>query len=265
MNTSDPALARSLFLDGSFETDNIKSLLELLDAESLHPRQIIDIGANVGTTTVNLLARMPEASGIAIEPHAGNFRLLRQNLLANDMFDRVKTFNAAVSDRDGKVPLELSPQHPGDHRVRVTDWPGQFGEDTWEVTNVPSWRLDSMVEKGHIDPNKPSLLWIDAQGHEAQILAGAKLLRHVPTVVELWPYGLRRARTLDRFIDLASDFGKAIELGTRMRPLTRVTLLERVKELEAAQRQYTDLLLIPDRSMEVRDASADAAARPTAS
>lgn len=244
VSTSDPALARGLFLNRAFETENLDSLLEVFGAEGYRPQQIIDVGANIGTTSINLLARMPGANGIAFEPHSDNFRLLRQNLLANDMTDRVKTFNAAVSDRDGTVQLELSPQHPGDHRVRVTEAPGRFAEDTWEVTMVPARKLDSVVDQGHIDPDTPSLLWIDAQGHEAQILSGAKRLWHVPTVVELWPYGLRRAAGLDLFIDLVATYEKVIELGDRPRTLTRTDFLARVEEVDAA-RQYTDLLLMP--------------------
>jgi hypothetical protein len=48
------------------------------------------------------------------------------------------------------------------------------------------------------------LVWMDVQGHEAHVLAGATCLAGVPVVTEFWPFGLRRAGALARFHELTA-------------------------------------------------------------
>ena len=71
---------------------------------------------------------------------------------------------------------------------------------------VPAHRLDSLAEKEVVDLNAIDLVWMDAQGHEAHILAGAESLMtmDIPILTEYWPYGLRRAGALDRFHSLVA-------------------------------------------------------------
>ena len=51
------------------------------------------------------------------------------------------------------------------------------------------------------------MFWVDAQGHDAHVLAGAGSLADsgTPAIVEYWPYGLRRADGLDLFHELVAD------------------------------------------------------------
>ena len=65
----------------------------------------------------------------------------------------------------------------------------------WKATvTVPVRSVDSLVAEGLIEPARLGLVWIDVQGHEAHVLAGAQRLleQGVPTVIEVWPYGLAR-------------------------------------------------------------------------
>ena len=51
----------------------------------------------------------------------------------------------------------------------------------------------------------PSLLWVDVQGYEGYVFRGgqSRLSQGVPTVAEVWPYGIRRAgMQLAEFTDI---------------------------------------------------------------
>jgi FkbM family methyltransferase len=144
-----------------------------------------------------------------MEPDAENVRFLRANLALNGVQDRVTIHQMALSDTDGTVVLERSENNWGDHRVRVAD---PFGPDLHDeglraTSNVPARRLDSLVDTGEIILEDIDLVWIDAQGHEGHILAGAERLAGagIPVVTEYWPYGLRRAGALERFHTLVSE------------------------------------------------------------
>ena len=64
------------------------------------PRNIVDIGANVGYASAYFLARFPDAHVLAVEPDAGNLALARRNLAP--FGDRVTLVEGAVwSHRTG--------------------------------------------------------------------------------------------------------------------------------------------------------------------
>ena len=63
-------------------------------------RTAVDLGANIGVTSLVLLERFPSCRVIAFEPHRGNFEVLRRNL------PNCQTYEAAVWSRAGAVTLE---------------------------------------------------------------------------------------------------------------------------------------------------------------
>jgi hypothetical protein len=54
---------------------------------------------------------------------------------------------------------------------------------------VPAVTLDGLVERGVIDLDRVGLVWVDAQRHEGQVLAGASTFRAagIPTMVAVRP------------------------------------------------------------------------------
>ena len=90
----------------------------------------------------------------------------------------------AVALEETAVTLELDPHNAGDHPVRVPEaGDGRFDEQLREVIKVPARPLDIQ------------LCWMEIQGYEAlAIESGANVFAcGVPTVVEVWPYGIKRA------------------------------------------------------------------------
>ena len=165
----------------------------------------VDVGANIGTTTVMALRRHGFASGIAIEPAQENFRTLRINLVANGLESRVQAIRAAVSDREGEVMFDVSRPNSGAYRIASADAGGTVA--------VEAVTLDGLVSSGVIEPSRVGLLWVDAVGHERNVLAGASTLlaAGVPAVI-------------------------AVRRNLRLDPETRET----VSELLAAH--YTDVV-----------------------
>jgi len=246
VDTSDVAIGREVFLERGFDSQNVDAVLDCLREFELRPEQIIDVGANIGTVTLDLLACFPDAVALAFEPDEINVRLLRQNVMGNDLSDRVTVYEAAVSDHDGEATFEISPSNPGDHRVRIGAPEGEIGEERWATRTVPVMRLDTLVDDTALDPQRPTLLWIDAQGHEAQILQGASRLRGAPTVVEFWPYGLRRAGGYDTFLAQVRAYASIREIRGGVRHISSAELDTLGRDLEA-RKAFTDLLLLPHR------------------
>lgn len=253
MNTDDHGAGMTLFMGIDSEHRTLERVLDALQAAGVagpEGRTLIDVGANVGTASVTALGAFGFERAICFEPLPRNRELLSLNLAYNGFEERSTIIEVALSDRAGTAVFEIAPKNPSDARVRVPEKTdsGVLGEEEWSTVEVPTATLDSFVESGDVDPDSVGLLWIDAQGHEGQILAGAQALlaKRVPLVIEFWPYGLRRSGGLDEVVKVVSSgYSQLLDLGKdppeAPRPVADIAMLAD-EYWGVAQ---TDLLLIP--------------------
>ena len=250
-------LGKLTFLEGGFEQQVMESAVALLEEQLGHPplagRTFVDVGANIGTSTIPALKMLGARHAIAIEPAEANCRLLRANVAANGLEGRVTVIQVALSEQAGERQLEIGPDNSGDCRIRLTSEPGSIGESDWTTETVSTATFDDICDKHNIGMNEIGIVWIDTQGHEAHVLGGAASLldSSVPVLAEYWPYGLRRAGSLDRLHAIvAANYRVVIDLRASMES-------ERVEELPAsrvgalAERydsenhwEYTDIALL---------------------
>jgi FkbM family methyltransferase len=151
----------------------------------------IDIGANIGLTTIPI-ARRAAVSCKAFEPEPQTFRYLTTNLRQNCTAGNVEPFNLALSDRRGTVAFELADDNLGDNRIHLTDDEGSFGEAARRVITVPTDRLDDVLSVATLAP--PIAVKIDTQGAECRVLDGGRSVLDAASIItfEFWPYGMRR-------------------------------------------------------------------------
>jgi FkbM family methyltransferase len=179
----------------------------------------VDIGANIGTTTVAALRRQGFAAGVAVEPSPRNFDLLRVNLVAAGLDGRVVTINAAAGAHPGSITLDVSDTNTGGHHV------DEGPADSGTRVAVPMVTLDSLIAEGTVDVAHTSLVWIDAQGYDLEVLEGASVLlgAGVPVVAAFRAEQGDRMRAglpalvEDRYTDVVNLRG-----GEPMRPLTEL-------------------------------------------
>jgi FkbM family methyltransferase len=226
------------------ETRHLQRALEVLENAGVEvPRDtFVDVGAHIGTTAIAAVSRFGFDLAVALEPERANYRLLRVNLAANDLEARVRTFNVAVSSRVGTADLKLRPEFGSKHRLVVDGEPQQAS-----TVGVPLTTLDAVAEDGHLDPSRTSLLWLDVEGHELEVLQGARRLieRSVPIVMEFVPRRLRQDGRLAALAEvLAEHYTYVLDLrpppgdDPDIRPLGELDLLAK-----RYARSFTDLLV----------------------
>ena len=258
-SNKDRAIGRLLYTDRAFELDKIDRAIRCaISAGVLHERNdgwLLDVGANVGSVCIPLVQRGIVTQALAFEPEPKNYAHLVRSLALNHIAPRtIRPLNAAVSSTNGTATLELAFTNFGDHRIRVeaptTSHP-ELREAERTVITVLVHRLDDVVTAHGIAREAVRLLWVDAQGHEGQVLEGAPALigAGVPVVTEFWPYGLARSgeegrrfgdilrARFDAFYDVSDD-------APTRHPIADVpSLFERYPATPGTA--FTDLLLIP--------------------
>jgi FkbM family methyltransferase len=258
VRTQDKHVARALFLkqgrgDMKLLQRCATTVAALLGQDAIAGRLLIDVGANIGSTTINALHDGLFGHVLAIEPDPENFETLRLNLLLNGLEARATAIQAAASDVDGELSLVVNPTRSGKHRIASGDERASGAAE--EKLTVAAVTLDSLGEEGVYDPADVGLVWIDAEGHEGHILGGATELtrRSVPVVFEWDPTGLDEGSGRNLISDALTgrythfaDMRAAAAPGEpryRLRPLDELAGYVRLAEREADV-HFTDILAL---------------------
>lgn len=208
VSTHDYDVSRRTFVSGPY---GLERLLRVGDHVDLRGREVLEVGANIGTTTVPLVTLLGAAHVHACEPIPRNLTLLERNVSRNGLAARVTIHRAAVSARAGTLTLSLPDRFWGSSRVAAQGY------------CASATTIDALLAGGTIDAERLALVWIDVEGHEAAVLAGGRSLPAVAIVLEHDPaqqpdlsaLHAEIARRASRLIDLASGEEVALAgLGT---------------------------------------------------
>lgn len=122
---------------------------------NIHPEWVLDLGANIGMTSVWLASRYSVKKVIAVEPAKSNEALTRQNLMQNQVSAIV--IAAAIGSRDGSVVFV---EHPASN----------FGQvDYSESGSTPMISMNTLMER-YCNGRKIDLLKLDIEGGEEELL-----------------------------------------------------------------------------------------------
>ena len=188
----DAYISKGLFSTGNSEINKFAKAITLLGRPF---ETLIDVGANIGTICISALKRGYVKQAIALEPEPRNFRTLMANAYLNDVHNLLSGINKAAGQFDDQVvEFEISPNNMGDHRVKVIQSDGSYGEGSRSHIKVVSTSLDSVLSNFKQLSLATTVMCMDTQGYEGYIFAGAQTLvnAQVPCVIEFWPYGMLR-------------------------------------------------------------------------
>jgi FkbM family methyltransferase len=220
-------------------------LAEILETRELAVgRAMIDIGANVGTTSIPR-ALLGDFNWVyAIEPDPLNYACLVRNIVSNRVRGLVLPDRVAIGDSNGQMTMHV--RRSGTHHLVTRAENVSEGERMV----VPCLTLDSWVEQMGIDLSAVGFIKSDTQGWDARVLAGAERAlaeRHIAWQIEFSPPMLERSgKSVDdlfslldahftHFIDLRNEAGRRVRRTEELRAS--------LADIGSARRRYTNLLL----------------------
>jgi FkbM family methyltransferase len=167
--TSD-SIGFSILTGGVFDPCVTETLHRLIDPGDL----VVDVGANIGYLT-SLAAARAGGDGLvmAFEPHPRTFELLESNAArwrGRGGVADVELHQVALSDHAGEGTLIAGPsfdEHMGMAALASDESPAKESAVTVTVA-----RLDDALSPG----DRPGALKIDVEGHEPEVLRGARRL-----------------------------------------------------------------------------------------
>ncbi len=227
-------------------------IVEILQTrEAIGAGVMLDIGANIGLTSVTRALLGDFDIVYAAEPAPDNFACLVHTVLMNGLRGLVLPDRVAISNVDGMARLHLA-KSIGGHAL----------SERGDGLEVPTFTVDSWLMRLGVAAREVQFVKVDTQGREGHVLDGASSLLARPGVVwnlEFSPTHLakagRSARALiaqlqhhfSHFVDLSPD-----GLGSRVRSVAELSdalgylrLDPGVESpaLDASPRSYTNLLV----------------------
>ncbi|MFH0912649.1 MAG: FkbM family methyltransferase [Patescibacteria group bacterium] len=145
---------------------------------------VIDAGANIGVFSLLASSIMQRGRVYAFEPSALTFDLLRRNVVANHLQDRVFIYHQALGDSREMKPLRISQGILQTDNV-MADSPFIQGREGGLIDTemVEVITIDHLVEQEQI--NRIDFIKVDTEGYERKIILGAAqtIRRFSPTIV----------------------------------------------------------------------------------
>jgi FkbM family methyltransferase len=146
---------------GCFEKE-IVNFIKRLNMEGY--QFFIDVGAHHGYFTC--LAQRIGMQTVSIEADPMNFRVLKKNLLVNNL-DARHIFNLGASDRAGTMDFYGFSTGVSSH----PNWSRNVSRRKFRAKTIT---IDTLIDVNWV--TGPLIMKIDVEGHEKEVLRGAKLL-----------------------------------------------------------------------------------------
>lgn len=185
-----------------FSEEILSNLSKIIDPNS----SVIDIGAQVGNMSIaySLFANQV----FSFEPNPATFEVLEKNSKLNP---NIHPFNYAISDEEGELTFHYSDMGfcNGGFATRTNFGVGVTGHqvpiDVYGI-NLPKFLKEETIDLGNV-----SLIKIDAEGHDKDILKTLEpiITQHKPYLISEIYNGLDKSETQE-LIDVIHSYGYKI-------------------------------------------------------
>ena len=125
---------------------------------------VIDLGANIGYTTLIMCKNVGNGRVYAIEPDPHNIDILTKNIEHNNYKDVCKITQAAIDKEDGNLEFWIA-SAPNLNSVQKT-------KNSIRKIDVPALSLPTFIEN-EMEGRYPNFIKMDIEGHEVSVFEGA--------------------------------------------------------------------------------------------
>lgn len=156
--SSDFAVFNQVFIDQEYEP-----ILLLVKEYNIEIKNIVDLGGNIGLTTLYLRSHFPSSDIHVLEPNKANLKILEKNIRENG-FEKIHPYQLAIWSNDGSAFLINDFKDSREWSMRVTT--EAIGE---EIETVSLSTLMNRLNLDIID-----ILKIDIEGSEFELFSKDK-------------------------------------------------------------------------------------------
>ncbi len=155
-------VAFDIFIHGIYEPATNEFLVNKVPQNA----NFLDLGMNIGAVSIPLAKRRKDLKVIGVEASPWVYKYLVKNIEANQLIDRVKTYNFALYHEEKQIPFNSPSDYFGQGSL--------FVENRSDSILVDARRLDNLLQAEQI--NDIGFIKIDIEGFEYFAFLGAEKL-----------------------------------------------------------------------------------------
>ena len=175
-------------------------------------------------------------NSIAFEPTKKTFKLLQSNIFLNEVDDKIRAYNLAISNKKANLYLAIKRGNIGGNYISKNK------QKNTEI--VKSDILDNYTY--NLNKNNSSI-FMDVEGHEPNIFLGAKktIKKKIPIVFEFYP-SLLDKNWINNF-DLVFKnyrFFYGLRGKNRKDKFNKKNLIALINKVNSIEGKHTDLMIV---------------------
>ena len=228
-------ISLKLFIDKSFDYSILTKAIKFLGKK--HSKStLVNIGAHIGSTCIPAIKENKFKNSIAFEPTKKTFKLLQSNIFLNEVDDKIRAYNLAISNKKANLYLAIKRGNIGGNYISKNK------QKNTEI--VKSDILDNYTY--NLNKNN-SLIFMDVEGHEPNIFLGAKktIKKKIPIVFEFYP-SLLDKNWINNF-DLVFKnyrFFYGLRGKNRKDKFNKKNLIALINKVNSIEGKHTDLMIV---------------------
>lgn len=212
LHPRDRTITRAILRDGAWQHDVFENFESFVQTRTAGQICFVDIGANIGSHAIYALHSDIFDEVVAVEANPELAKILQGNMAMNDTGKKHSIFNVGAHSERGSLRFSYKHRNIGGGSFR--DVQGGDSETVVEVAPL----VDILSDGGLIPGRTRMALWIDVEGHEADVLKGAAPIfegSEVFICMEVTPGRLssEEASFLEQLFSRASDMRNALDLS----------------------------------------------------
>ncbi len=196
----------------------------------------LDIGANIGTTSVYVKKLWHDFQLIAFEPGKKNYDLLRANCILNGV-DDCRIENIGLGDKPSEGFLFYRSYNPGGSMV--VDKKTEISQE-----QVTIGTLDDYLTTNGLKAEEISFIWMDTEGFEADIIIGSVETlgrKAIPLVHEFDPQIYEDRGKITEYLNIMrSTYSHFIDVSTMLSDDYKITPISELSKM-IDEKEKTDL------------------------
>jgi FkbM family methyltransferase len=173
INTNSRVIGKKSYINNiPYSANSVKKVFDTLTKENIFFDYFIDIGANIGTSSISASFINEKIKFLCIEGSDENFYLLKKNVIINNLESRFELHNSLIGNKDNlRIFVEFKEEKGCssifENHEELERYKREFGYEVDSIKEVKTQKIEDILK---IDFNKKLFFWIDIEGLDLEII-----------------------------------------------------------------------------------------------